>query len=321
MFPSEIFQNIFSYLSLCDVYRLRQVCKPWKRQCEDQILSRIKSQNQQLHIKIGEKHDLYHIKLSLFNYDLENQVVEFRKHEPSLGLCYLHPTNRRKVQVIFDEWKSKSIDSLHYARELNLTELAQMLYHYTFNPMLERIYQFPTPFTSIEKVQYIGDCGMIMSFSYEDTTQQEDAWVNPVGLDVLAVHVNLSWLLSGLDSKIEPQTIYPERYQALTAKLNKEGITDYFPYSHHTLKYIMTGQLDLSSFVSSRQTEPSKLEQLRSSLLEVGVHPRVIWKYGFAKAFILKEQLSSIEQNVQAIQDSENEWALKKQDLLHRFGQ
>ncbi|KAI9359105.1 hypothetical protein BD770DRAFT_386612 [Pilaira anomala] len=195
-----------------------------------------------------------------------------------------------------------------------------MLYHYTFNTMLERIHQFPTPFTSNERVQYVGDCGMIMTFSYEDTTQQEDAWVTPVGLDVLAVHVNLSWLLSGMDSKIEPQTIYPERYQALTAILNKEGITDYFPYSHHALKYIMTGQLDLSSFISSQQTETSKLEQLKSSLLEVGVHPRVIWKYGFAKAFILKEQLSCIEQNVQAIQDSENEWALKKLDLLHRFG-
>lgn len=308
MFPVEIFERILFNIPLCDIYRMRLVCKTWKAQCEHQLFTLIKLQNQQLHIRIGEKGDLYRTKLSPYQHDFENQVIEFRKDQDSGGLCYLDPANRRKFQIIFDAWEDQPAQAPISFTD-SLQDYALYLYHASYNAMLEHVYQFPTPFDCNEKVQYIADRGMIMSFSYEDTTEQQENWINPVGIEILSVHVHLSWLLSGLEgSKIEPQPIYPERYQALTDKLNEVGITDYYPYSQHALKYIMTGELDLSSFRLNEQAEPTRLEQLRSSLLEAGVNPRVVWKYGFAKAFVLKEQPSSVEHNVRAILESENEW-------------
>ncbi|KAG2229085.1 hypothetical protein INT48_005354, partial [Thamnidium elegans] len=319
-FDFEIFERILFHIPMCDIYRMRLVCKTWKAQCEHQLFTLIKLQNQQLHIRIGEKGDLYRTKLSPYQYDFEHQVIEFRKDDDSLGLCYLVPTDRRKFQIIFNAWENEPNFQFPVSQRKYLQEYAQLLYHYRFNAMLEQVYQFPSPFECNEKVQYIADRGMIMSFSYEDTTEQQDNWINPVGIEILSVHVHLSWLLSGLeDARIETQPVYPERYQALTDKLNKEGITDYYPYSQHALKYIMTGEFDLSSFRSDEQTEPTRLEQLRSSLLEAGVNPRVIWKYGFAKAFILKEQPSSIEHNVRAILESENEWVTNKRHILDQY--
>lgn len=300
---------------------MRAVCKFWKIQCEYQVYLLAKSLDQKINIKIGEKGNIRSIDMSLCNYDSENQVLEF-KSSLNQENVYMDLSSSTRTQITFSEWSERCLPQ-GYLRGLNLTDRAQVMFHLQYNPSLEQVYRISAPGDNDGKLQYLGDCGMVMSYSYMHPTRQEGTVVpesqgsdntTSIRLQVHSVHVNFSWLLSGMNDKITVQPIYANRYQALSDRLNRERIKKYSLYSQYALGYIMA---DDPVFVSpiTDEIQESQLEKLQSKLKSVGVDPRVVWKYTFAKNFILKNQFIEFDDITKVIQKSEEDWIIRRLEL------
>lgn len=358
MLAPEILHKIFSNLSYSEVYRIRSVCKLWRQLCEYHLYLSFKSDRQKIRVKIGEKGRTGLVSLEPYCYHPESQVIEFKVLEEDNDDVFMDIKNSsRKMQILFSEWCERSVFNSNLIHSLDLAERAQVLFHLSYNPSLEQVYEIPLHSEKDSHEHYIGDKGVIMAYSYifsddndkpvvdrainfrgiEDPvitssfqTLFDEVLVNrPVNKQVVrlrirSVHATLSWLLSGINPDIAPQSIYIRRYQKLAGVLSAAGVhSNVCAYSEPVLKYIMQANciLSLDDIDAITQSDGySRREQLRFKLRSLGVDPRSIWKYNLAKTFILtNENKRSIDDVAKVIQKSEEEWIVKKLALLRQL--
>ncbi|KAG1196456.1 hypothetical protein G6F35_012978 [Rhizopus arrhizus] len=137
MLPAEILQTIFSHLSYPECYKARSVCQQWKQEVEYYLYQSIKQHQQKLFIAIkGWKV----VSLLPSYFDAENKVIEFLP--PNEDPLEIALTTR--VQLLFSEWKDYKNDLIRY-EDLELDDLAQVIFHSTYNPSKEQLYEIPPP--------------------------------------------------------------------------------------------------------------------------------------------------------------------------------
>lgn len=178
-------------------------------------------------------------------------------------------------------------------------------------------------------------------YSYRSIASSSPMPSAPI-MEVKWVRVTLDWVLTGMMKSNIPQSqIYGDTFDALNQSLAKEGCVKYDPLSEPVLKYVvsqqqqqqqqqefegdkaMTGELpeSLLKYVHSHTHEcHTRLSRLQHMLEGAGVDAQVVWKYTFAKSYVVGNgSLLGEEDVVRRIQDSEEEWRKKKLSLTRRL--
>ncbi|CAO3655649.1 unnamed protein product [Mucor hiemalis] len=263
----------------------------------------------------------------------------------------------RLLKIHFSGWFLNSIQIPCSFQNLPPQDQAMALYHYQYNSSIEKTYELPSWHSNSSSDRYLGDKGFILSMAYQqpeghiEFDQQQPpvtslptsyysyrsiASSSPVPsapiMEVKWVRVTLDWVLTGMMKSNIPQSqIYGETFNTLNQSLAKEGCIKYDPLSEPVLEYIIsqqqqeeeTGELpeSLLKYVHSHTHEcHTRLSRLQHMLEGAGVDAQVIWKYTFAKSYVVGNGcLLSEEDVVRRIQDSEEEWRKKKLSLTRRL--
>lgn len=333
LIPSEVLQNVFSFLPFAETYRFRSVSTSWKVECEYHIYSQLKSRSQKLFIKIGEKNDTTVIDMIPDKCDYENQVIEFKTYDEEQEV-YIDPlTNSRgRMQILCSDWKDKPLDNVGALRSLELSDRALSLFHLRYNASLEQIHRLPPPSSRRSnngRLRYVGDRGMVMCFSYVDPQPIDEANAERSSnnaffrLKVHYIQATFSWILAGMNIGVIPQPLYPKRYEALQDLLDVYDIQEYPLYSEPVLEYIMRSEPENNQeqpvVVIPIHEKKSCVEILQQRLQMRGLDPRNIWKYSFAKNYILNGEGGNVDDIIKVVQKSEEEWLLKSRAILSQL--
>ncbi|RCI04293.1 hypothetical protein CU098_012406 [Rhizopus stolonifer] len=265
----------------------------------------------------------------------------------------------RLMKIHFSGWFSNKTQAPS-CEKLSPQDQAMFLYHYQYNSSIEKTYELPSwsqvPETdTADDCRYLGDKSLILAMSYHQSDKnalenhikapnltslptsyysyRSIASTAPVPaaprMDVQWVRVTLDWILSGMDSAISTCQIYEQDFAKLNQMLAKEGCFKYDPLSEPILGHIVhqqcqeTQQLpkSLVNYVHTHSHEcHTRLSRLQHMLEGAGVDPQVLWKYTFAKSFVVGNgSLLGEEDVVRRIQDSEEEWCRKKSSLYRRL--
>ncbi|KAI9347521.1 hypothetical protein BD770DRAFT_395724 [Pilaira anomala] len=300
------------------------------------------------------------IELEAVHYDVKNRVIEFRPSESLESKLSLGNTSTqqwgaycRLLKIHFSGWFSnsnKQQQKIPSFEKLNAQDQAMFLYHYQYNSSIEKIYELPCWYEN--KVdRYLGDKGFILNLSYKqpgqfDYIQQQQMTTglptsyysyrsitsstpkpSPPVMDVKWIRVTLDWVLDGMvKSNMQQNQIYEDSFGTLNQLLAKEGCFKYDPLSEPILNHIVTKQdqplsESLIKYVHSHTHEcHTRLTRLQHMLEGAGVDAQVIWKYTFAKSYVVGNgSLLGEEDVVRRIQDSEEEWRQKKLSLTRRL--
>ncbi|KAI7900581.1 uncharacterized protein BX663DRAFT_516918 [Cokeromyces recurvatus] len=266
----------------------------------------------------------------------------------------------RLLKIHFSGWFNKrpSKKESMVFKKLSPQDQAMILYHLYYNSSIERTYELPSWNTnSTTDYRYLGDENLILSLSYQNTSPfinnntllvpqlstestpllptsyysyRPSASIIPIAprMEIQWVRVTLDWVLAGLQSNIPSSRIYKERFEQLDQLLVKEGCFKYDPLSEPILNYIVTHEQNennlpesLINYVHAHTHEcHTRLSRLQHMLEGAGVDARVLWKYTFAKLFVVGNGSLLVEEDVvRRIQDSEEEWRQKKMSLSRKF--
>ncbi|KAI7847220.1 hypothetical protein BDC45DRAFT_526825 [Circinella umbellata] len=294
----EMISHIFSFMSLTEIYRIRSVCKVWQIMAEEFIYMKIRSQQQKVYLRIGDKFRKVSVELIPHSYDPINRIVEFRPQSNAapvpMTVDSSNPwsTCHRQMQIHFSQWMSSSntissTSSLAVLANNNLSpqDQALMLFHMDYNPAVERMYELPAWSTktimsddmssasipnSINQ-QYVGDKGLILALSYvqhhhhQQQTSPYYAYPSvPTSSPFMKprwLRVTLGWLMSGLKPEIPPTQIYPNRYAQLGHALARHGIFKYDPLSEPVISHIVHIQDDQLTPPLLQVTNPQTQQQ------------------------------------------------------------
>ncbi|KAI8336298.1 hypothetical protein BC941DRAFT_428848 [Chlamydoabsidia padenii] len=287
------------------------------------------------------------------NTNLTSSTVSSPRPPSSSWHLYHH----RQLQIQFSNKPSHppySLSSLQQA--LSKKEQEQALFHLRYNPVLECSYGLPAYswLSSSDQTDqhYVGDKTMILSFSYVSPTATTTTpscllgGSSPPCAPQIQIHwlrVTLDWIISFTQPKIQTTQIYADRYAQLYRTLaHQYGCYKYDELSEPVLDYIihqdkyvsMQDGVDSSnndnndlfkqlvSYVQEHSHEyHTRLSRLQHMLEGACVNPRMIWKYPFAKSFVVGNgSLLSEEDVVRRIQDSEEEWRSLSRTLKRRLG-
>ncbi|CAO3654071.1 unnamed protein product [Mucor fragilis] len=264
----------------------------------------------------------------------------------------------RLMKIHFSGWFLNRSQKLPY-EQLSPQDQAMVMYHYQYNSSIEKTYELPswnqTLDTRGDRQRYVGDKGLILSLSYQQQSKQSmenrvraqptltslptsyysyrsvtSSAPMPMApkMEIQWIRVTLDWVLGGLKSNIPSSQIYEDSFASLNQMLAKEGCFKYDPLSEPVLDYIVQqqdqdGQLPASlvKYVHSHTHEcHTRLSRLQRMLEGAGVDPQVLWKYTFAKSFVVSSgSLLCEEDVVRRIQDSEDEWRQKKLSLSRKL--
>ncbi|KAK4519044.1 Vacuolar morphogenesis protein 6 [Mucor velutinosus] len=369
MLAVEILDKIFSYLAYSEIYRIRSVCKTWRQQCEYHLYLSVKAKKTKLYVKIGKKGRTALVDMKPYQFDAENQVIEFNCQQPQDdddNVVYLDQDMKHvKTQIQFSEWSQQetTAQNSELLLNLNLVDRAQMLFHLQYNPSMEQVHNLMLPKDGQNELHYVGDKGIIITYSYSSDHQEQRgqsssavhfhgiddsatqssfnsifdqrgaaAANNTICLRIRSIHANLSWLLSGFNTSITPEPLYPKRYQVLADTLASHNLSDKHicAYSESVLKCIMTMRNNdtvdpdaLSRLLDQPTQEISWKEALQTKLQSLGIDPRVIYKYTFVKNYMLQQYPPTAKPDdvAKVIQESEEAWIIKKLSLIRELRQ
>ncbi|KAI8380122.1 hypothetical protein BD560DRAFT_388616 [Blakeslea trispora] len=148
-------------------------------------------------------------------------------------------------------------------------------------------------------------------------------------LNVQWIRVTLGWIISGMNSSVPTSQIYEQDFAKLDHMLAEQGCFKYDPLSEPVLDHIVNQQYNdlkelpesLINYVHTHSHEcHTRLSRLQHMLEGAGVNPLMLWKYTFAKSFVMGSgSLLCEEDVVRRIQDSEEEWRRKKSSLYNRL--
>lgn len=360
----EIVMHTFSFLPMTELYRIRGVSKSWQRMAEDLIYLTVKSKHQNVTVKVGKDRSTATMEMTAHSFDNDNRVIEFRPEDnslitlPSTDSSWPWCPYQRRMQILFNPW----LETTHTIQlsASSLQDQALIMFHMQYNPALERLYEIPSRFDSTschyqqegaEEQHFIGDKGLILSFSYVNNNRQAPCCrthyaynslptPQPPLIRINWLRVTLAWLLSGMHPAIAPTQIYPQRYTHLSHALARHGVFKYDPLSEPVLSHIVrpphfpTVNSDedkdddeypipheLLEYVQTHTHEcHTRLSRLQHMLEGAGVDARVLWKYSFAKSYVIGNgSLLGEEDVVRRIQDSEEEWRRKRASLVRRL--
>jgi hypothetical protein len=138
------------------------------------------------------------------------------------------------------------------------------------------------------------------------------------------IRVTLDWIVSGMVQHQKQTQIYESSFNQLNESLRKAGCFKYDPLSEPILDYIVQEKTFISkhllNYVKSHTHEcQTRLSRLQLMLEGSGVDSQVLWKYSFAKSFVVGNGLLCEEDIVRRIQDSEQEWHKKKSSILRKL--
>ncbi|KAF7729524.1 hypothetical protein EC973_004198 [Apophysomyces ossiformis] len=165
------------------------------------------------------------------------------------------------------------------------------------------------------------------------------------------LRVTLAWVVSGMNPAIPVHQIYADKYEHLGNALARYGLYKYDPLSEPILTYIVetthhqeqckpssfptvhshsedrrdNGEAEvpcaLRNYVQAHTHEcHTRLSRLQHMLEGAGVDARVLWKYPFAKSLVIGNgSLLGEEDVVRRIQDSEDQWRMKKLSLARKL--
>lgn len=203
--------------------------------------------------------------------------------------------------------------------------------------------------------RYVGDKGLILSMSYEKSDYcnqlknkiaESQAEVHlstlpynyngykslsscsplPIApkMNVSWIRVTLDWIVSGMVQHQKQTQIYESSFNQLNESLRKAGCFKYDSLSEPILDYIVQEKAEVSkhllTYVKSHTHEcQTRLSRLQLMLEGSGVDSQVLWKYSFAKSFVVGNGLLCEEDIVRRIQDSEQEWRKKKSSILRKL--
>lgn len=264
----------------------------------------------------------------------------------------------RLMKIHFSGWFLNTEQKIPYEK-LSPQDQALVMYHYQYNSSIEKTYELPSWNQTLEargdRQRYVGDKSLILSLSYQQQSKQsmEDrARAQPTlsslptsyssyrsvtssapmpmapKMEIQWIRVTLDWVLGGLKSNIPSTQIYKDNFASLNNMLAKEGCFKYDPLSEPVLDYIVQQQdqatqlpQSLVKYVHSHTHEcHTRLSRLQHMLEGAGVDPQVLWKYTFAKSFVVGNgSLLCEEDVVRRIQGSEEEWRLKKVSLSRKL--
>lgn len=259
----------------------------------------------------------------------------------------------RLFQVHFSQWRDNQIKKdVNLTQCLNDKEQAMYAYHESYNPAMEKGYELPCWNRFNEpKEHYVGDKGMVFHFEYVDPSSASKSYEeillsnpysgyqsvinspapSPPLMQVNFLRVTFEWLLTGMKSMVPTHQIYQDSYNKLDAMLQHEGkhyCVKYNPYSETILDYIMKdnenikmNKKQLLQYVYSHSHEcHTRLSRLEHMLEGAGVDPHVLWKYTFARLFVVGSgSLIGEEYIVRRIQDAEEEWRQQKRSFSRRL--
>jgi hypothetical protein len=359
-FAPEIIYNIFSFLYYPEVYRLRCISRTFQAMAELHIYQEIKSSGQTVTITLGQRNKVS-IELIAKRYDPTNRVIEFiPKTRGLLSLASTASSwsaYHRLFQIHFTKWcKTCPLPEMD---RLSTTEKALLIFHELYNPAVEKTYELPHWDLCNTDQHYVGDRGFILNLSYiqqENTVQQLEHQILsgssmtglptsyygyhsvansspmpvPPSAQINWLRVTMDWVLNGMKTSIPSGQIYKSSYNKLDTALAGEGCFKYNPLSEPVLEYIIKDQMRGSSYpmeplvryVQSHSHEcHTRLSRLQHLLEGSGVDAQVLWKYTFARSFVVGSgSLLGEEDVVRRIQDSEEEWRQKKLSLRRRLG-
>lgn len=161
----------------------------------------------------------------------------------------------------------------------------------------------------------------------------------PPKIKIHWLRVTMDWIISGLKPSIQPTQIYNDRYTRLYKTLVQNyGCVKYDEYSEPVIDYIVHNNNNnnnhnqnnknddnmipnhLISYIQEHSHEcQTRLKRLQHMLEGAGLDNRIIWKYNFAKTYIVENSLLSEEDIVHRILDTEEEWRILYQSLLKRL--
>ncbi|KAG0171367.1 hypothetical protein DFQ28_004427 [Apophysomyces sp. BC1034] len=163
------------------------------------------------------------------------------------------------------------------------------------------------------------------------------------------LRVTLAWVVSGMNPEVPVRQIYADRYNLLDHALARNGLCKYDPLSEPVLAHIVDADdqeqckspcfptlhshsdgnrlhgeklpHSLLKYVNEHTHEcHTRLSTLQHMLEGAGVDARVIWKYLSAKSYVIGNScLLGPEDVVRQIQDSEDEWRMKKPSLIRKL--
>ncbi|GAA5804268.1 hypothetical protein EDC94DRAFT_628210 [Helicostylum pulchrum] len=354
----EVIYNVFSFLSYPEVYRLRSVSAKFQVMAEYHIYQQIKEKAQVVSIKLdGKKNNNASIELEAAHYDVKNRVIEFRPKSLVDSKLSLASTQQwsaycRLLKIHFSGWFQNNGDDqckLPGFESLSIQDKAMVMYHYQYNASIEKVYQLPDWYEN-KSNRYLGDKGFILGLSYQqpgqfDYSQQQRMTGLPASyysyptitestpkptppvMDIKWIRVTLDWVLDGMvQSNMQQNQIYQNDFNRLNSLLAKEGCFKYDVLSEPVLNHIVNQRdqelsQSLIKYVHSHTHEcHTRLTRLQHMLEGAGVDAQVIWKYTFAKSYVVGNgSLLSEEDVVRRIQDSEEEWRQKKVSLTRRL--
>ncbi|CAO3615915.1 unnamed protein product [Cunninghamella blakesleeana] len=162
----------------------------------------------------------------------------------------------------------------------------------------------------------------------------------PPKIKIHWLRVTMDWIISGFKPSIQPTQIYNNRYTQLYQTLVQHyGCVKYDEYSEPVIDYIVHNDhhdkhnnnnnnnnshpfipSHLISYIQEHSHEcQTRLKRLQHMLEGAGLDHRMIWKYNFAKTYIIENSLLSEEDIVNRILDTEEEWRILYQSLLKRL--
>ncbi|CAO3669766.1 unnamed protein product [Rhizopus stolonifer] len=349
--PSEIIYNILSFLTYDQVYCARSVCKKLQIMGENHIYHQIRALNQTIVLKLDENKNIS-MELVAKSYDPKNRVIEFvPMNNSSVSLANGKRFAYHKLlKIQFSSWDQPS--SKISLEHLEPQDRALFLYHHTYNSSIEKVYELPSWNNTHKSRRYIGDKGLVVSMAYNQSSPKlvqqtkslkslptsyyppSSAALSPIpaapSLEIKWIRVTLDWVISGLKPSIPTTTqIYENDFIRLNQKLADEGYFKYDPLSEPVLDYIVSQQENgptelpqtLLNFIHSHTHEcRTRLSRLQHMLEGSGVDAQVLWKYTFAKSFVVGSgSLLGEEDVIRRIQDSEEEWRQKKPAFVRKI--
>ncbi|KAL9542465.1 hypothetical protein MBANPS3_008602 [Mucor bainieri] len=375
MLAAEILDKIFSYLAFPEIYRIRSVCKAWKQQCEYHLYLSAKAQRTKLYVKIGKKGRTTLVDMKPHQFDAENQPPQEDVDDNVVYLDQDTKYAKAQVQFSSwsQQEEAAAAQNSDLLLNLNLVDRAQVLFHLQYNPSMEQVHNLMLPKDGQNELHYVGDKGIIITYSYTSDSQEQPshdvhfhgiddstthtssfnstifdqrgtaaaaaamANSNPtkIRLRIRAIHANLSWLLSGFNTRIAPEPLYPKRYQVLANALSEHDNQHISAYSESVLKCIMTmsnndDTLDPHALSQLLAQQPvlqddgmAWKEALQAKLQSLGIDPRVIYKYTFVKNYMLQQHPPTARPDdvAKVIQESEEAWVIKKLNLIQELRQ
>ncbi|KAI9307418.1 hypothetical protein BJ944DRAFT_261967 [Cunninghamella echinulata] len=348
--PNEILIEVFSHLTLREVYEVRGVCKLWKKFCHLSIVFNIQKNDSKLHICSSSKLnkdrmmdlsystyipslDMIEFKSVESKYHKEEQEQEQVQETVNSIKSYQFRSDIHGLRMVFGPWNLNKELSPSF-KNLNQGQRAHYLFHGQYKPIHQRLYLLPHASDVDHNQFWIGDASIGALILLERVSISDEEYCFQVKL----ARVSIPWIISGYDGPTPRYYKSTELKYILEKQANKnkqDNSEENNDYHDTDTRYILRNHLGTllkddphtvfidDSFIELHQDSALyRWRSLHSKLLNRRCDPLVIWKYNFVKEYILgKPTNDTLDIILAKIQNGELEWNNAKPDIIKLMNQ